>query len=254
VVSTKEFDLTFALYSEDRADADLDFKVLKELLLGMLQQVCPELKTNHIRIEPAQPARKERVCGSFWKAKPKAATGAQEHRRRLIRDVATAVQLGHVVFFHIDADEAWAAHRRCVNACEHWPTFSRDVLAVLRYAGASLDHDDLKHALIMAMPYWEIESWAFANVARLRGILSDPGDLAALAQWEHDLGRLDEIADIKEALSIRDGRTLELVQRRHGFPAAALIEVDKSYAAVVNRLRASPRVAQGLADANARPY
>lgn len=254
MVSAKEFDLTFALYSEDRADADRDFKVLKELLLGMLQQICPELKTNYIRTEPAQPARKERVCGSFWKAKPKAAAGAQEHRRRLIRDVATAVQLGHVVLFHVDADEVWASRARCVSACEHWPAFSRDVLAVLRYAGAPLDHDDLEHAMIVAMPYSEIESWAFANVARLRGILSDPGDLAALAQWEHDLGRLDEIADIKEALSIRDGHTLELVQRRHGFPAAALIEVDKSYAAVVGRLRASSIVAQGLAEASARPY
>lgn len=257
-MSAREPALTFVLYSEDRADADRDFEVLREVLLGMLQQICPELKTNHIRVEPAQPARKERVCGSFWKTKPKAelrpAAGAQELRRRLIRDVATALKLGRVVFFHVDADDVWAARMRCANACEHWPAFSRDVLAVLRHAGSSLGPDELEHAMILAMPFWEIESWAFANVARLRELLTDPRDLAALAHWEHDLTRLDELADIKDVLSIRDDHTLELVQRRHGFPAADLVEVDKSYAAVVGWLRASPIVAQGLADASARLY
>ncbi len=53
MVSTTEPALTFVLYSEDRADADRDFEVLREVLLGMLQQICPELKTNHIRVEPA---------------------------------------------------------------------------------------------------------------------------------------------------------------------------------------------------------
>jgi hypothetical protein len=159
-----------------------------------------------------------------------------------------------VVFFHVDADDVWAARARCANACEHWPLFTEGVLAVLQGKGSSLDHEGLEHAMILAMPHWEIESWAFANGSRLREILSEPKDLASLARWEEDLRQLDELADIKEALSIRDTRTLELVQRKHGFPAAALVAADKSYAAVVARLEASPIVTRGLADASARPY
>ena len=254
MVRAKEPALTFALYSEDRADADRDFAVLHAILFGMLQHLCPALKTNHIKVDPAQPVRKERVCGSFWKEKPGSRPGSQEHRRRLIRDVATAVKRGQVVFFHVDADAVWAARARCANACEHWPLFSRDVLAVLHRVGSSVRPDELEHALILAMPFWEIESWAFANVARLREILSDPKDREVLARWEEDLTRLDEIADIKDELSIRDRHTLELVQRKHDFPAAALVAADRSYAAVVGRLQASPIVARGLADASARLY
>lgn len=253
-MSAKEPALTFALYSEDLADARHEFAVLEEVLLGMLQHICPELKTNHIKREPAQEGRKERVCGSFWKEKPGSKPGSQELRRRLIRDVATAVQRGRVVFFHVDADDVWAARARCANACEHWPLFLRDVLAVLHRVGSSFDRDGLEHAMILAMPFWEVESWAFANVSRLREILSEPKDIASLARWEEDLRQLDELADIKEALSIRDTRTLELVQRKHGFPAGALVAADKSYAAVVARLEASPIVTRGLADASARPY
>lgn len=253
-MSAAEPALTFVLYSEDRADADRDFAVIRELLLGMLRHICPELKTNHIRIEPTQPIRSERVCGSFWKTTPGAAPGAQELRRRLIRDVATALRLGRLVFFHVDADDVWAARSRCANACRHWPAFTKDVRTVLSHVGSRLDAGETEHALILVMPFWEIESWAFANVVRLREILLTPDDLAALAKWEHNLAALDEIEDIKDKLSIRDSRTLELVQRKHDFPSAALIEADKSYAEVVKQLRRSPPVARGLADSVARDF
>lgn len=254
MVTTAAPALACALYSEDRADAGQDFAALRELLLGMLQQLKPGLKTNHITIEPAQPARKDRVCGSFWKERPSARPGAQESRRRLIRDVAAAIKLGRLVFFHVDADAVWADRGRCENAGEHWQLFVRDVLTVLRTAGAVIERAELDHVLVLAMPFWEIESWAYANVARLREILVEPGDLAALARWQDDLRQLDEIADIKDCLSIGDTRTLELVKRSHGFPVDALVAADRSYAAVVTRLRDSSLVTRGLLAAAKRMY
>lgn len=254
MVSTVAPALACALYSEDRADAGQDFAVLHELLLGMLQQLEPGLKTNHIKIEPAQPVRKERVCGSFWKERPSARPGAQESRRRLIKDVAAAIRLGRLVFFHVDADAVWAERARCEHAGVHWPRFVHDVLTVLRNAGAVIERAELDHVLILAMPFWEIESWAYANVARLREILAEPGDLAALARWQDDLGQLDEIADIKDCLSIRDARTLELVKRAHGFPADGLVAAGRSYAAVVTRLRDSSLVKRGLLAAATRRF
>jgi len=65
--------------------------------------------------------RQERVSGSEWKSTPGAQRGAQERRRRLVRDVATALKRGRVVFFHVDADEVWERRARCPNVCEHWP-------------------------------------------------------------------------------------------------------------------------------------
>ena len=253
-MSPREPALMIALYSEDRTDADSDFAVLRELVYGMLQQVSPELKTNHVKLEPAQPARPERVCGSYWKVTDRAEAGAQERRRRLIRDVAAALRLGRVVVFHVDADEVWARRRQCANVQEHWPRFARDIQTTLHNAGYPVDDLALKDILIEAIPFSEIESWAFANTVRLRELLSDPRDQALLETWEESPGLLDEIAGIKDVLTIRDAHNRDLVQRRRGFPAAALVAADKSYAAVVRRLRASSVVRRGVAEAAGRPF
>lgn len=246
--------LTVALYSEDRSDADGDFAVLRELVYGMLQQIVPDLKTNHVTLEPAQPVRKERISGSYWKVTNRGEAGAQERRRRLIRDVAAALRLGRVVVFHVDADEVWAARASCRNIGEHWPHFFRDVQTTLRNAGHVVKDVELGHILIEAVPFWEIESWTFANTARLREIVSKPQDAEMVATWEGDLRALDEIENIKDALSIGDAHNGDLVQRKRGFPAAALIAAGKSYAAVVRRLGASPVVLHGLTAAAARSF
>lgn len=254
MVSSPAPALTIALYSEDRTDADSNFAVLREIVYGMLQQVASDLKTNHVKLEPAQPVRTERVSGSYWKVTGRAEAGAQERRRRLIRDVAAALRLGRVVVFHVDADEVWSRRGQCANVHEHWPRFTRDVRTTLHHAGYPVDDSALAQTLIEAIPFSEIESWAFANTARLRALLSEPRDLALLKSWEEDLAVLDEIPDIKDVLTIRDAHNQDLVQRRNGFPAAALVAANKSYAAVVRQLRASAVVSRGVADAAGRPF
>lgn len=244
--------IEFVLYSEDRADADADFALLREVLLGMLRLVCPAVKTNHVRISPVQPVRKDRICGAYWKDRESARAGAQEHRRALIKAVATELRLGRVVFFHVDADAVYRDRERCAHMCEQWPRFRRDVGSVLARPGAATFEMD--EALILAMPFFEMESWAFANVDYLRGVLAREHELTTLSRWAEDLGELDEIEDIKDLLTLSPGHKQALVQGRHGFPAQRLVDAGKSYARTVERLRDSPVVERGLAEAAARAY
>lgn len=241
--------IRFVLYSEDRADANEDFAVLRQVLLGMLRRVCAGVKTNHVRIEPVQPVREGRICGSYWKehaAKP----GAQQHRRELIRDVVTALLRGRVVFFHVDADAVYSARERCEHLRSHWPRFQRDVRSVL----AGVGDDSLDEVLILAMPFYEMESWAFANVEYLRRVLRDPREAASLSRWEHDLRALDEIADIKDLIALSASQRREIVLEGHGFPVQALEKADQSYARTIERLRGSQVVMRGLAEAAARAF
>lgn len=247
--------IRFVLYSEDRADANQDFSVLREILRGMLRHLRADLKMNHVRIDPVQPVSRERICSSYWKVTPRSTDpGAQQFRRNLVRDVATAIRLGRVVFFHVDADTVWSRRDRCENERDHWPRFCRDVQTVLAAAATSSTPCALDQTLILAMPFFEMESWAFANTTLLRQLLVEHADLAALAEWEADLARLDEQPDIKDRLSIGDAHNAALVQPRHGFPVGRLAEGQGSYAATLARLRDSRPVMQGLEDAASRAY
>lgn len=244
----------FVLYSEDSGKRALE--TLEHLLRGMLKHVCPSVKLNHVTIEPVLPPD-ERVTGSSWKSHERSRQ-AQRLRHLLLGAVARQLALGKVVCFHVDADAIWRAdattderNRDCENLGTHWPKFCRDVLA--RW-GTNKDQTELERVLILVMPFYEIESWAYANTRRLRQVLTDASDLAVFTRWEADLGELDEIADIKDALSIGDQHNAELVQARHGFSAAALDGVGKSYSATVARLRASQVACRGLEAAAAREY
>jgi hypothetical protein len=155
-----------------------------------------------------------------------------------------------IVFFHVDADTSWSSRATCDNLQLHWRRLCTDVHAVWGQG----THANLAARLILAMPFHEIESWAFANTRRLHELLTDPRDLAALAGWENDLKQLDEIPDIKDRLTLRDTRNSELVQRRHGFPIDELVAAQTSYAATESRLRDSAAVQQGLRTAAERPY
>lgn len=55
-------------------------------------------------------------------------------------------------------------------------------------------------------------------------------------------------------MSVRDAYNADLVQLKHGFPAAALERVGKSYCKTVGLLRASPIVMSGLAKSVAQEF
>ncbi|MDC0718004.1 hypothetical protein [Nannocystis bainbridge] len=242
--------IRFVLYSEDRAGDAL--QTLEHLLRGMLKHMEPALKSNHVLVEPVLPAQ-ERVSGSYWKS-----YDAQRLRRLLVGAVARALALGKIVFFHVDADAVWSGGwRGCEHLSEHWPRFCADVLRLLQASKSATgpgDLTELERVLILAMPFYELESWAFTNFGHLGKIVTELTDNVTLVRWQTTAGCLDEIADIKDELKIGGTRNLELVQLKNGFPVAALVQARKSYFATMARLRSSEVVRRGLADAASRPY
>ncbi len=227
--------LTIALYSEDRRAAERDFDALREVVLGMLDLLLGEPMTASIACEPAQPARKERVCGSYWKMSTGASGPDREKRTLLVGAIATALRRHKLVIFHIDADATWADRERA-EYHRHLERFTRDIRQ-LSGLGQQLDH-----YFIPAVPFYEFESWAYANRPALLDLLTDDADLAAVEAWLDDLTKLDEIPDIKDKLSIEGRHSHDLVNRRRGFPAAELAAAGKSYAATLDRLRRSSAV------------
>ena len=233
-------DLVVALYSEDRRATTTDFAALREILHGMLGLLAPGHDPATIRTEPAQ-ALEGRLAGGEWKAGRGATPMGRRRRALLVHDIRTQIERGHLVFFHIDADEVWAQRERA--------GFRRDLERLRRDVARStsrVGEKTIDHWFIPAIPYFEFEAWAFANTGRLRQRLqqrrSPPEDLARVDAWVEDLAALDEIADIKDHLSIGDDESHELVRRDRGFPCRRLAAAGKSYAETLGRLRRSAPV------------
>lgn len=258
-VSTDQTDtapqrLVFGLYSEDGGDSDRDFRALERILCGMLRLVEPRYNPADITVEPTQPDRSQRAHGSFWKVRKSKRPGDQNKRRLLLQHVATALSRDRIVFFHVDGDTAWANQENAAVWAD-LARFRKDLLALQQRPGKKgrqLDEERLTHAFIAAVPFYAIESWAYANTRVLRTCTTKKTDHERIAAWEQDLGRLDEETQIKTVLSVRDRHNFALFDT--GFPARNLHETGKSYAHTVERLRGSLLIREALTHSAQRPW
>lgn len=233
--------LTVALYSEDSRATHNNFAALKETLLGMLGLVSPDIGPRAVHLVPVQ-GGPERIHGGEWKAGPGSTPMAQRRRRLFVNDIRTQIEAGRVVFFHIDADTVWLRRDRA-EFHYHLERLRRDVARSCSGVG----ENTIDHWLIPAIPYYEFEAWAYANTSYLVDCLDDAEDLARVAAWLDDLGRLDEIENIKGHLAtVEDDRSHELVRRDRGFPCERLHAAGKSYAETVDRLRRSAPILERL--------
>ena len=240
--------LVCGLYSEDRADAKRDFAALEQIVLGMLRLVEEHAKLKLVAFQ----AVARGVSGSYWKTKKSKDIGARLKRTTLLQEIATELRRGRVLFFHVDGDCAWKQSKRA-PVWDELDRFRRDLLTVSRQVpGSSIDESLLAHAFIAVVPFYSIESWAYASTEHLRTLTSDARELERIAGWAADLGTLDETPGIKDALpSIQDRYNHELAR---DIPAAALHALGKSYADTVERVRASELVRAGLAETVRRAW
>lgn len=229
-------DLVFALYSEDARATTTDFAALREILYGMLALLAPGHDPAAIRTEPAQ-SRERRLSGGEWKAGPGATPMGRRRRALLVNDIRTQIERGYLVFFHVDADAVWS-QREQASVRRELERLRRD----LARSASGFGEKTIDHWFIPAIPYFEFEAWAFANTSVLLDHLSEGDDLARVDAWLEDLSRLDEIADVKNHLTIEDSLTHELVRRDRGFPCERLAAAGKSYADTVACLRRSPPI------------
>lgn len=252
--------LVIQLYTEDRRDAVRGCETLKEVVRGLLVCIRPDLKTNHVELKPVQEAPERRVSGSFWKVTPgPKAPGAHDRRTVLIQDIVTALRRGRIVLFHVDGDDRWLKDGQHAEVWQHLERLRRDLARIVfdpKVGRSPLAPEvALEHVFMPVVPFYSMESWAYANTKLLREVLALPRDIEWLSRWEREPGSRDDVLKIKdETLSIRDEMNEELVKRSRGFPCAALAELDKSYAGTMRRLAGSPQIQQGLAEAAGRPY
>lgn len=240
--------LVCGLYSEDRADAKQDFATLAMIVSGMLRLVEAHARLHHIDFRPVARG----ISGSYWKAQRSKEIGTRLKRTTLLKDIATELLRGRVMFFHVDGDSTWATRKRA-PVWEHLARFRRDLRAQAAHAQlGDLDESLLEHAFIEVIPFYSIESWTYASIEHLRTLTHDARELERIAEWAADLGKLDETPGIKDELpSIQDKHNHELAKH---IPADALHALDKSYAATVERVRASDLVRAGLAETLQRPW
>ena len=165
--------LVVQLYTEDKRDAERGCPVVREVVLGMLWQLRPDLKTNHVECKPVHTSPERRVSGSYWKVTPRAADpGAQARRITLIQDIVTALRRGHVVVFHVDGDDRWLKDGQHASVWRHLERLQRDLERSVfepRLGRSPLSRDvELRQVFIPAVPFYSMESWAYANVKLLR--------------------------------------------------------------------------------------
>ena len=251
--------LTLQLYTEDRRDAERECITLRELVRGLLALLEPALKTNHLAFHPLHDSPERRVSGSIWKATTKAVTADQNKRRNLIQDIITALRRGHVVAFHVDGDAPYLKDGTHAEVWQHLERLQRDIARFVydpKVGRDPLSRDvPLTHVFVPVVPFYSIESWAYANTTLLRELLVDPKDLRYLADWTDNPGLREDVVQIKtKSLSIEDQQNEELIKTSRGFPREDLVKLGKSYADTRKRFADSPKIKAGLADAAARPY
>lgn len=234
--------LICALYSEDRSATSR--QTLRAIARGMFLRIHPGAKTNHISF--AELARG--VTGSSWKSYRSRQKGAQLRYRNLLKAVATALQRGQIVLFHVDGDARWS-EQEGAEVWRHLQRFRQD----LENLGVTDEYRAVVADRFLAViPFYSIESWTFANTALLRTKTSIPEELTLIERWAADLGALDEERQIKERLpSIRDRYNAELAA---GIPTENLEVLGASYAAALARLRESETIQHGLAETVLRPW
>jgi hypothetical protein len=104
-------------------------------------------------------------------------------------------------------------------------------------AHLQLDHppgrDRRLAELVHVAPFYSIETWLFANVARLRKLGANE---AILTEWEEDLAKLDATEQPKKLVSASP-RDYPVLAR--DLNAAALYQLESSFCDTVNRTGAS---------------
>ena len=162
----------------------------------------------------------------------------QENLRDLVARVAEELLRGQHVFvvWHFDGDQPWSTGRR-----DNEERFEAVIRRRVRHHLSSTSMLALERLLTL-VPYYSIEAWLFQNSAKLRDELPE-ADQLTVARWQESPHILDDLLKVKDCLGVRDRRNAELAR---GWPARQVYGVGRSFAAVVERWRASEHLARSL--------
>lgn len=210
------------------------FATLEQVCRHIFNLITPQVETGDwLSFAPATAAGREAMTSNMWKSKQP----RDQHKiLRLCRDIAThLLRDDGLVCFHFDGDTTWTSGKS-----ENLERFEEVIRAKVRaiVRGELNDQLDARVDYVMSKlvhvaPFYSIETWLFANVARLRKLGANE---AILTEWEEDLAKLDAIEQPKRLVRVSPRDYPELARDLN---AAALYQLESSFCATVNRTGAS---------------
>lgn len=254
--------VTLVVLSEDRGREG--WSSLHRLVRRTLDLVVSGLDWQAgVEIAPRSdvPPEVQRICaGNLWRS-----TNPADLPRRgaLFRYVARLLDEGEgrpqFVLFHVDADRIWSSptRARSLNHQQFTAVVETGVRRALversKTPRESSQVDRLMKRLSVIEPHYSIEAWLYQATGRARELClarrCAGRHVPRYDEWERDRGALDEIERLKDQGPHRDLHCLGDDDKDHlarGFPAEAVFDAGKSYAAWVEMLMADAALMAAL--------
>jgi hypothetical protein len=114
--------------------------------------------------------------------------------------------------------------------------------------GTTAEVDSWTSKLFLVTPFYSVESWLFQNTTHAIALCKkhhSGADVDQFQKWAEDRTLLDEVAMPKEQVRLRSAHNAELAA--NGFPAEDIYAVRKSFAQLVDQLKASALFSAALA-------
>jgi septum formation topological specificity factor MinE len=249
--------LSVLLLSEDRSAGA--FEVLRSLAKELLKQVDEYVHTHRVTFEPLREASAlQALHANIWKS-----TNPRDRAKQvaLFRSIATQLLLENGwVLFHFDGDRPWADRESSENVRKFDEFVLKDVRRIIegklqeqmagqpeaRRAAAERVQERLRK-LKVVVPFYSIEAWLYQNTREALRLCEERHggrDVERFQQWAADRAALDEVAQPKKQVCLKDLHNRDLAS--NDFPAHEVRAVGKSFAAVVLALSEDTELCEAL--------
>lgn len=219
------------------------FDTLRELARAILWALDPSANRSLVRITPSSDkAAQLGAQATRWKSR---SPRDRQHQVALRSEIASQLQQGNYVFFHVDGDRPWAERQSSENASQLETFVTRPVAELLRgprrrggTPPTEAEAERMLRKLVFLIPYYSIEAWTYQNLAVARRVCAEKHNgehLELFAYWSQDRGRLDELRKPKELCCLGDQYNAELAGTH--YPTREVVAVDKSFAACIDNIR-----------------
>lgn len=224
---------------------------LQALLEKMLRLVEGQYRDDGLRFEPPDEAAVAIVRGNMWKStSPRDEIKVRALRRMLATRLAEEPP-GFVVF-HIDGDRRWSERALSENRAKFDKVIAEKVREVLAHEQPGWTSDDLDRCmtrLIVLVPFYSIEAWAYQNIRRARELCTrhhGGRHFDQFDEWERDRSAIDEIVKPKDVGCLQSKYNRDLAE--NAFPARKAYDAHASFWATVEALEACDDLRDALRD------